>query len=649
MSRDKAAPHASASNSPIDECVQRVAVTARLLLRCMWHCLLQHQRHQQLRPLQGRSTVSRVDTNRYNRPSQSRGSAVPSVASVITTTSRSVYRDVIERQKKMQNGNDLAPAPVPKSGSSAPPAAIPDVFSSSLSFTLLRSTLTMSLALLFLRRLHRAVGFVRPQQLQLSRDAFRRRAQRRAFFAWRESTRVAVRWRRWALRRCVDHWYQFVQHRLAIRGVLHRFLDGVRRRARSYYAVRALCSRRCLQIWSRSCTQRIIERQLAQRCAQYCHVKQLTNSEYVVRSDLHHDGESVLLAGRTGGAVNESLVSTAASVLSMLRTPQPHNLEMKAYCFSRWMSKTEERLNSYYAAALCRRRNTQRCFDLWKARWSLHDGALMSVHESQAWKGEQPFSQPSVVAFYHTSASPTQTVYRLKGFLIAKCTVRRFQVFRFWRDRWRKCVADRCYANSLLTRVLTIWMHRAADRRAALAVKGDVFRTWATRYCIRQQTVLADELHRAVKLQKSWRQWKLRLREHIVTQSSFKFLLRRCFHVWNDAGKVEQIASKRRMLTAKKCLQHWDRRVRCRHQRDMQELVAEALWQHIAMASALRRWKDRCEISVCSRIQEEHVLFAVDDRYRERLRQKCFAKWHRRRQGRAIAVQHRAVDPISQV
>ncbi|CUF16576.1 Hypothetical protein, putative [Bodo saltans] len=625
-------PYASSSTA-MDECSQRIVVTTRLLLRCMWHCLIQHQRQLRLASqLEHRrvSSASTVDVNRSRRLSQSRRSSVtPSSVSVAPTTSRSVYRDVISRQKHQQvAGSTTTAVPVGRGEVDShhqviATILIPSVFASSLSFTLLQSTLTMSLALLFLRRLHHVVGVLRPQQLVLSSSTFLRRSQRRVFAAWRDVTRVAVRWRRWALRRCVDHWFQFVQHRLAVRAVLRRFLEGVRSRSRAFRSVCSARTRRCFLAWNHRYAQRTIERQLALRCVQYCDDKQLRHAEYTVRTQLqYHQGHS-------GG--NRSLDASSLSmghVSTWSTTLDSHRTDLRSYCFRRWVRKTENRLNDYFATSKWHRRTTQRCFALWKARWLLRSGDSISAVEGAAALGCFPSQN---VVCHHSSASPTQTVYRLKGFIIAKNTVYRCQLFRRWREKWRIAVADRCYATNLFTRVLTKWIHRAADQRAVLTVKGQVFRSWAAKFFVRRRALFADELHRAMDLQKSWRRWRLRLREQIVARSSQVLLQARCLRKWNDAARVQRIVLQRSVSTIRHCFANWALRTEARRQRNMQELVAEALWQHILMSSTLRLWKDRYQTCASSRRQEQRVFFAIDERYLERLKQKCFNKWRKRR------------------
>lgn len=602
---------------PVDECSQRIIVTTRLLLRCMWNCLILNQKKSELAQRMMTDRIS-VGTGK----GKTRGSPPPSQ----TASSRSVYREVLLKQQEERRSCAAMHAPRRSSGTITGASSsgnhqggdsADSMFSSSISFTLLRSTLTMSLALLFLRRAQK-LSVTRRQQFGIGQRFHGSRITRRTFLSWRNTTRVAWRWRRWVLRRCVDHWWQFAQRRVETRKVIHRFLAGIRERMNAFQMVTYSRSQKILRHWNRRWTQCVVERQLTLRCAQFCTLKQVTVPTYAVRKELHECGDSA--------DIDHSVVRLPFGwIQASGPSINDERSQLKQYCFRRWVRRAEERLDEYCARATWRRRCFSRCFHVWRSRCVLSaDSASEAAcaHSDPAHAGVAP-----TVVLLHKLASPTQTVYRLKGFLAAKGAVRRFDAFRRWKWRWHASLADRLYVHRLMSRAVTVWVDRTADRRIERSVKHHVFSHWCTKFLIRRQAAFASDLHRAVILQRTWLEWTDRAKTKSFARTAGVALGRCCLRVWKERTQSAGAIKLHKLRTLRSCVRKWFIRAASQRQHEMQELVAEALWQHITVTAVLRRWKGQYHSSVEERHQEQSVFDAVDDRCRDKLRQYCFSKW----------------------
>jgi hypothetical protein len=617
----------------IEESQQRIRVTTRLLLRCMWHCLVTQHQHDQSSASSARRRPEEARDIRGKRPpTPSRG--------FVTTTSRSVYREVMLQQR----GRKASDATGGLTATRNQEDCERNIFSSSLSFTLLRSTLTMSLALLFVRRLFRVACVVRRSQLAKARGSHLHCMMRRCLIGWRQTTRVAWRWRRWMLRRCVDHWWRYAQSRSAIRNILQGFLLGLRCRLQAYRCVAGSRLRRIVRCWSHKWNQRVIQRQLAERCAQYMTVKQGVSAAFMVRSELLSApmdvevSESRTIPAAEVPFATHSFVESEHRILASshvsIEPLQPHGRVAKEclmrFCFQRWVRRTEAQLNAFFACAAWRRRCSAKCFSRWKARCAL---ATLHPDPSASLLGDTgalPHPPPAVV-FVKQTASPTETMYRLKGFMSTASMVRRHHVLCSWKQRWHTRVADRSFVHHLLSRALAMWLHKTADRRIARGVKHQVFELWRTKYYVRQQAVYAGDLHRAVVLQKVWRSWTVALQSRWLTSARNRLCAVRCLSKWRTSVAIRAAAARYSALHRSTCFIRWRHRTVERQRRAMQELVAEALWQHITLTTTLCRWRERHEAHVEGREQEHRILEAIDERYFDRLRKKCFLRWQHKK------------------
>lgn len=565
---------------------EKLKLTWRLLLRCVWKCLREHQAQQMANPASQGTRVSLRDNLKHR--------AVGAQKNVSkSTSSRQVYRDVMSEMSRAKHEQSLCSSAPAYPRGELRDAKDLEIFHRSASFTVLRSSLAFLLSVTFLRRLHHLACVLRPAQARVASQFACLRVLQRVFFPWRRHSREAARWRRWVLRRCVQQWVLYVERRRTISSIVRTFCAAVSHRSSSF---RAVCLRRKHRVWKQWCYrlhQATVQARLEHSCVKYVTHKNAANAQFALRQLLKHTHETTAIP----------LAVHRPSVCS------------RAFCFNIWRQRTERRLECFYAVALHNQSLVRSCLRTWRLRTVFVDSLASEAVDH---------ATVVVVAKHHSASS---MLYRLQGYQAHRAIHLRRNLLLHWRARVRCVTADRQYLRTMLTQTLERWMHATAFAHTQRMIKRGVLAAWQARYYTRARLLHAEAWHHRGLTQNCWTAWKLRATLRAWSRWSNRRRARQCLDVWYSQAKVLALRRCHERTRFALLFSKWRVQAAAREQTRTRELVAEALCDHITITKGFRLWKRRWAEASEER-QREAVSFQVLDSMREeRLRRCLFGLW----------------------
>lgn len=574
---------------------ERLRVVWRMYLRCIWRCVVA------CRPVTAsRSGKKGEDVNVRTHTHQ-----------VCTPSSRSVYRQVLERRK-------LGAVASSSDGSAAAQhdelwMKVSAELYRSGSLMVLQSSLTFSLAQLFLRRLKHLAMCVRPHLSSVATSHHFNKRVRPPFTAWRSLARERSRWRRWALRRCVEQWITYAQRRLALRQALRPYLKGVRERSGAWAIVRRNTLKQLWNHWKRSWCQQVTTRQLEAICLTVTEAKLVLHPTFRLRVEEPPN----LLDG------DEPLADTS------IKTPFTNSHFWTHRCFQIWKKRTEQRLSLEYANLLGQRHVTRRCFRMWRVRWIQRFRSSGVCEARSSDRGGTTDSSWNDVRLT-VPAPETAMVCWLKGFSRRMAIRQRRNLFERWRRRQVGQFAYRHYALGLLSRVIVIWIQRTARSCEQRQQRVALFTLWKARYLQSQRVAYADALYHCRLAQRCIENW--RRQTQIPTSIQFRNLKQKvvAFGIWRSRSLQRSATRWNSVRVLTNCMIRWRNQWTMTERRRTMELVSEAIYQRCTLIHCFHRWFSHWQDSTVERRREEATLTCVDHIAREKRLRRLLRLWRER-------------------